>query len=371
MCRIVAPRTRLPAATSLERGAACQAFGANLVEPHIWEGRGPGTIPASGTLDAISDAVASVGGAVAPSVVGVRITRPGPVASPAFGSDTRVSGAGSGVVLTGDGVVLTAAHVVARADRVLVTVAGGDSIGAEVIGLDRATDLALLRIAGGGLAAIEFAQPNCINPGQVVIAIGRPPGFGIALTAGLVSALERSVRSASGEVVENVIQTSAAIGPGTSGGALVDSSGCLVGLITSAAEDSAGAISFAIPSETVGWVTEGLLARGRVARADLGFSGETTSLPEALASSVEVDQSSGVAVRSQPSQSPSARSGIRPGDIIVRLGGEPVRRVGELQRVLSLAAGRGEIEVAAVRGGALLNFRVELAAEADLASRGA
>ncbi len=347
-----------------------ETTGTNPVRDYPLTERGDGRAPPDGPLDAISEAVTRLGNSASPSVVAVRIQRPGPIASPAFGGETRVSSAGSGVVLSENGLIVTAAHVIERADEITVAVSDAAPVDAEVVGKDGATDLAVLRIDATDLSTIDFAGSKAAAPGQMVIAVGRPPGFGIALTTGLVSALERSVRSSSGDLVENVIQTSAAIGPGTSGGALIDSRGRLVGLLTSAAEVSSGAISFAIPAETVEWMTGQLVGHGRVARAELGFSGETVAIPGYRRSLLAIEQASGVAVRSQRPQSPSARAGMEMGDVIVGVSGESVSRLGELQRILCRAADEAELEVQVVREDALLDFRVRPASTTDSSRRG-
>lgn len=319
-------------------------------------------------LEALSKAIQTVGRVVGESVVAVRIERPGPVASPAYRGESVVAGAGSGVVLGSDGLILTAAHVIALADRITVTTASGETHDAKVVGKDEPTDLALLKIAATGLRPIHTASPDSTAPGGVVIAVGRPPGFGIVLTAGVLSAPERTVRNSSGGLVENVLQACAPIGPGTSGGALADARGRLIGINTAAGESSS-ALSFAIPVETVEWVAEELARRGEVTRLNLGFTGETTRVsPEAAAVS-NLASAYGVAVKSIGAESPAARAGLEVGDIVTRICDHPVSRLGELHRLLVKLAGEREIHVEAVRMGQPLEFMLMPQSEQDLSQR--
>lgn len=283
------------------------------------------------TLDQLSNAIRTVGESVGQSTVAVRIQRPGPVASPAYRGDSVIASAGSGIVLSETGLVVTAAHVIALADRVTVTLADGRSTEAEVLGADEPTDLALLRLPLQGLSPIRLASEDDVSPGRIVLAVGRPPGFGIALTVGVISASERSIRNTVGGLLENVIQASVPIGPGTSGGPLADVHGQLVGINTAAAEMAWG-LSFAIPAETVRWVSQALLDFGVVRRVTLGLTGETVRLSPELAA--RHGHATAVAVKGLRSGMPAAQAGVCDGDVLLRIGGEPVPRLGVLHRLL-------------------------------------
>jgi len=196
-------------------------------------------------LSAISDAIERIASAVAESVVAIKIERPGPTHAPGFDTRSRVGSVGSGVIASSNGLIVTAAHVVERADRILVTTPAGDELEAAVIGRNESTDLAILRVDASDLIPIApSTTPK--RPGQLVLAVGRPPMAGYVVTNGIVSAVDRSTKTFSGTPVNDLIQTTAAVEPGVSGGAIVDSRGALLGIITSAT-DATRSISFAVP----------------------------------------------------------------------------------------------------------------------------
>ncbi len=216
---------------------------------------GPATNPATAAdlLDAISDAVETVAQTVARSIVAIRIERPGPLGAPGYPSQSHIASGGSGVVISRDGLIITAAHVVSRAELIMVTspVAGpgGIECSAVVVGRNEADDLALIKIDATGLTPIDLTAAR-VAPGRVVLAVGRPPKIGFVVSNGIVNALGRTTRIRSGNLVDGLIQTSAAVEPGVSGGGLVDAHGRLAGIVTSA-PDSTRAISFAVPAEKV------------------------------------------------------------------------------------------------------------------------
>lgn len=209
-------------------------------------------------LDAVSDAIEAVASTVARSIVAIRIERPGPLGAPGYPSHGRVGSVGSGVVISGDGLIVTAAHVVARAETITVTVYGPEPGDTEqpavVVGSSESDDLALLKIDVTGLTPIDLTPIDLttaqIAPGRIVLAVGRPPKIGFVVTDGIVNVTGRTTRNFSGNLVDGLIQTTAAVEPGVSGGALVDSRGRLAGIVTSA-PDSTRAISFAVPAERV------------------------------------------------------------------------------------------------------------------------
>jgi S1-C subfamily serine protease len=227
-------------------------------------------------LDAYSQAVTRVVGNVGPSIAHVQVSHK------TNGNQERSSrnaeGTGSGVVITPDGYCVTNSHVVEETNTIKITMADGSSYTAGLVGKDSATDLALLRIHGFDLPIANLGDSSTLQVGQLVIAIGNPLGFQNTVTTGVVSALGRSLRSRSGRLIENIIQTDAALNPGNSGGPLVDSKGLVIGINTAIIPGSQG-ICFAIPVNTMRWVVTSILKDGRVIRAYLGISGQNIPLP--------------------------------------------------------------------------------------------
>src|SRR5436309_4696117 len=276
------------------------------------------TDPASALLDAYSQAVIRVVERVAPSVVNVRRGRAG----------------GSGVIVTPDGYTLTNAHVVEGATAVDVTLGSGAEARAPVVGADAATDLAVIRIPGSGLQAAELADRDNLRVGQLVIAIGDPLGFHSTVTTGVVSALGRSLRAGDGRIIENVIQTDAALNPGNSGGPLVDTHAKVIGINTAIIPMAQG-ICFAIPAATAKLVAGILIRDGRVRRAYLGIGGAATPIGRQLATELRIPNASGIRVLEVMAAGPAERAGIRPGDLIVTLDDVPLAPLSALQRVLA------------------------------------
>ncbi len=208
---------------------------------------------AADLLVAISDAVETVAQSVARSIVAIRIERPGPLGAPGYPSQSHVGSVGSGVVISRDGIIVTAAHVVSRAELITATIPVTGSADVEysavVVGRNEADDLALLKINARDLTPIDLTDAR-VAPGRVVLAVGRPPKIGFVISNGIVNVLGRTTRNFSGDLVDGLIQTTASVEPGVSGGALVDGHGRLAGIVTSA-PDSTHAISFAVPAEKV------------------------------------------------------------------------------------------------------------------------
>jgi S1-C subfamily serine protease len=293
--------------------------------------------PASALLDAYSQAVIRVVERVAPSVVNVRRGRSG----------------GSGVIVAPDGYAITNAHVVDGARSVLVTLPGGaEPQPADVVGLDAATDLAVIRISQSGLQAAVLADSDALRVGQLVIAIGDPLGFQSTVTTGVVSALGRSLRATDGRLMENIIQTDAALNPGNSGGPLVDTHAKVVGINTAIIPMAQG-ICFAIPATTARLVAGILIRDGRVRRAYLGIGGAATPIGRHLATRLELSTASGIRVLELTANGPAQRAGIRPGDILVRLDGVDLPTLSALQRALIEERIGRAVEVVYVRLGEL------------------
>jgi S1-C subfamily serine protease len=292
--------------------------------------------PASALLDAYSQAVVRVVERVAPSVINVRRERSG----------------GSGVIVTPDGYALTNAHVVAGAREVGVAMHNGAELRADVVGADPATDLAAIRVQGSGLQAAELADSDALRVGQLVIAIGDPLGFHSTVTTGVVSAIGRSLRANDGRMIENVIQTDAALNPGNSGGPLVDTHAKVVGINTAIIPMAQG-ICFAIPAATARLVAGMLIRDGRVRRAYLGIGGAATPIGRKLASELGIANLAGVRVLEVVAASPAARAGLRAGDLLVSLNGEALPTLSDLQRALGPERIGHAVDLAFIRVGEL------------------
>jgi S1-C subfamily serine protease len=279
-------------------------------------------------LDAYSRVVTEVAERLAPSVANLRVSR-------RF-RGRRVDGGGSGVVITSDGFMLTSAHVVERAETVVASFADGRELETEVVGTDPLSDLAVLRtgetgLDGTRLEPAELGDAGTLRVGQLVVAIGNPHGFGSSVTAGVVSALGRSLPTRRGRVVESVIQTDAALNPGNSGGALADGTGRVVGINTAVAGIGLG---LAVPiNRTTRGIVAALMSEGRVRRAYLGLAGGPRPLPPRLAT--RLARRSAVEVVEVVEGSPAAIAGLRPEDLIVALDGVEVLGVDDIQRLMT------------------------------------
>jgi S1-C subfamily serine protease len=293
---------------------------------------------AEAVLDAYSAAVTTVAERVGPSVVNIALEKDVAAQGPDGQRVYTVPGGGSGVVIAPDGYILSNSHVVHGAKHLEVTLADGRTLPARVIGDDPETDLAIIQTTAGGLPAAQLGDSDRLKPGQLVIAIGNPLGFQATVTAGVVSALGRSLRSSSGRLIENVIQTDAALNPGNSGGPLVDSRGRVVGINTAIIQGAQG-ICFAVPVNTARWVAGLLINEGRVRRAYLGVSAENRPIHVRVAREHGLPSAVAVGVVSVAEGSPAAQAGLAPRDVITHLGDTPLSSVDDLQRFL----GRAEI----------------------------
>ncbi len=227
-------------------------------------------------LDSYSRAVTNVVAKVGPAVVSIRVRKKASDRPRRWPNEGE--GSASGVIIAPDGYVVTNSHVVEGADEIEVSLPDGSDYGAYLVGKDLATDLALVRVTGSGLPIAQLGDSSKLKVGQLVIAIGNPLGFQSTVTAGVVSALGRSLRSRSGRLIENIIQTDAALNPGNSGGPLVDSRGLVVGINTAIIQFAQG-ICFSIPVNTLRWVVTALIREGKVTRGYLGISGQMVPLP--------------------------------------------------------------------------------------------
>lgn len=280
-------------------------------------------------LDAYSRAVTAVVDAVGPAVVGISVGREG---SP--GDGVEPIGSGSGVLLAPDGYVLTNHHVVRDANRIRLTLTDGTRLGAVPVGFDPPNDLALVRANGTGLPYSSLGDSSSLRAGQLVIAIGNPLGFQSTVSTGVVSATGRAMRSLDGRLIENVIQHTAPLNPGNSGGPLVDSRGRVVGINTAIISVAQG-IGFAVPSTMARHVVSQLLTIGKVRRGFLGIAGRRRPLPRRVVRHFNLSRESGVEVVSISPGGPADRGGVLPGDVVVAMNALSVESVDDLHRILS------------------------------------
>jgi S1-C subfamily serine protease len=287
-------------------------------------------------LDAYSNAVITIAERLAPSVANLRVTR------------GRRAGGGSAVVITPDGFLLTSAHVVEGSTRPgRASFVDGRELRFSVVGSDPHSDLAVLRAEADDLVAAELGDAGQLRVGQLVVAIGNPNGFAGSVTAGVVSALGRSLPTGSGRIVDNVIQTDAALNPGNSGGALADGRGRVVGVNTAVAGVGLG---LAVPvNDATRQIVGALMTEGRFRRAYLGIAGGSRPLPPRLAR--RLGRGSGVEVVQVVEGSPAAEAGLRPEDLVVELDGAPVTDVGDIQRLMVVEKIGAPVPVRVLRGG--------------------
>ena len=297
-------------------------------------------------LDAYSKAVVHVVEKVGPAVVGVTVR----------GARGRAGG-GSGVLFTPDGYVLTNAHVVAGAREMRVTLTDGSEHTAILVGSDPPTDLAVIRIEGVHLPHAELGSSASLRVGQLVVAIGNPLGFSNTVSAGVVSALARSMRAQDGRLIDPILQTDVALNPGNSGGPLVDTHARVVGINTMIILGAQG-LSFAVPIDTARWVIGQLMTAGRVRRGFLGLAAQVRPLPKRLARRLELAVETGVEVMQAEPGKPAARGGLLPGDVIVAMDGKPVRNVDEVHRLLDAGSIGRKLPIKAVRGNDLVDMEV-------------
>ncbi len=287
------------------------------------QGPGATSSPDSDALDAYSRIVTDVVEQVGPSVVRIDVSRAG-----------RNAGSGSGVIVSSDGLALTNSHVVQGARVVSLITLEGREMKARVLGDDPDTDLALLRVeADVSLPAARLGDSSKLKRGQIAIAIGNPLGFDATITAGVISALGRSLKSRTGRMIEDVVQTDAALNPGNSGGPLVSSAGEVVGINTAVIMGAQG-ICFAVASNTANFIAGEIARHGRVRRAYIGVSAATTEIPRRIALRLGIGQPSGARLIAVDQAGPAAQAGLLSGDIVLAMGARRVTSVSELVRAL-------------------------------------
>ena len=297
-------------------------------------------------LDAYSRAVTSAVGRVSPAVVKIEIS-----------NGQARGGSGSGFVFTPDGLVLTNSHVVQSADRIRLTFLDGATANAVRIGHDPDTDIAVLRTEHMVTPPATLGNSKDLRVGQLAIAVGNPFGFQFTVTAGVVSALGRSMRGSSGRMMEEIIQTDAALNPGNSGGPLVDSNGCVIGVNTATIMGAQG-LCFAVGIDTAKYVASQILQYGRVRRSWIGIAAQNVPLPRRIVYEYKLPVSTGAMATSIDPKSPAEKAGLRDGDIIVSFAGESVRGVDELQRLLTADGAGMPLPLIVLRGIRLLDLTV-------------
>src|ERR1043165_5012951 len=287
-------------------------------------------------LDAYSRAVVGAAERVSPSVVNIEVKHS--VGTDRQGAGARRSqergGSGSGFVFTPDGFILTNSHVVHNAAKLEVTLNDGNRYQAQLVGDDPHTDLAVIRINAPNLVPVRFGDSQSTRAGQVVIAIGNPYGFQCTVTAGVVSALGRSLRANSGRLIDDIIQTDAALNPGNSGGPLVTSRGEVIGVNTAVILPAQG-ICFAIAINTAKFVAGRLIKDGRIRRSYIGLAGQNVPLPRRVVRFYHLEVEHGILVVQMDENSPARRSGLQEGDVITGFAGQPVAGIDELHKLLT------------------------------------
>jgi S1-C subfamily serine protease len=286
------------------------------------ESQPPDPIPTeSEALDAFSRVVVHVAELLRPAVVNLR------------GERGRDGGSGSGILFTPDGFLLTNNHVVHGARQVRIRLNDGREVGGRVVGADPWTDLAIVQAEGSGLAYAAFGDSEKLRVGQLVVAIGSPFGFESTVTAGVVSAVGRTLRSITGHLVDNVIQTDAALNPGNSGGPLVDSRGQVIGINTAVIRPAQG-ICFAIPINMAKHILPQLLKHGRVVRGYLGVHGRSVPIPKVIARRYDLPQAAGVEIIAVEKGGPADQAGIEEEDIVISLAEKPTATIDDLHKLL-------------------------------------
>jgi S1-C subfamily serine protease len=302
-------------------------------------------------LDAYSQAVIAAAEKVSPAVVNIEVRqRAHPMMRGAHGQQP-MGGSGSGFVFTPDGYIFTNSHVVHGAESISVTLGDGRELAAELVGDDPDTDLAIVRVHGNGtgLATAELGEAGKLRVGQLVVAIGNPYGFQTTVTAGVVSALGRSLRARTGRLIDDLVQTDAALNPGNSGGPLVDWRGRVVGVNTAVILPAQG-LCFAIPVGTVRFVATHLMRWGRVRRSHIGLGGQVVPLHRRVVRYHELEHETGVLVTTLMPDGPAARAGLREGDIIVGFDGHAVGGIDDLHRLLTEERAGVTVELTVLRG---------------------
>jgi len=299
----------------------------------------------AGLLDAYSRTVTQLAEQVGPATAKIEIQK----RSADKPSEGAASGSGSGFVFTPDGYLITNSHVGSGASRIEVTLPGTEPQQARLVGEDPHTDIAVINIPGHDLPSVLFGESRSLKVGSIAVAIGNPFGLSFTVTAGVVSALGRSLRTQTGRLVDDIIQTDAALNPGNSGGPLVGSSGRVIGVNTAMFRPAQG-ICFAIAIDTAKLIALKLMREGAIRRAYLGLGAQTVPIVTRLRRHHDIAQATAAFIVEIVAQSPASRAGLREGDLIIQLGETPIAGVDDLHRVLIENAAQRTADVAVIRG---------------------
>jgi S1-C subfamily serine protease len=318
------------------------------------------TIPPELDLhDAYSRAVIGAVRAVAPAVAQLRVS--GKAQAPGREAGGREgAGTGSGFLFTPDGYMITNSHVAGGAKEIRAVFPDGGEFPAYLVGDDPDTDLALIQIHGGTLPALPFADSSRLSVGQLAIAVGNPLGFECTVTAGVISALGRTLRTQSGRLIDDVLQTDAALNPGNSGGPLVDARGSVIG-VASATIIGAQGLCFAIAANTARFVALEILRHGQVRRSYLGVAGQTVRMPRRIARALLREAETAARVMSVANGSPADAAGLQSGDLLLTLDGLPITGMDHLHRLLTGETIGREVVVSVLRNGKIVNTGARLA----------
>ena len=306
-------------------------------------------------LDAYSQTVTGVVGSVAESVVHVQVQKPG--VDPRTRKPALQPGHGSGFVISSDGYIVTNYHVIEKAQSIRVSFADGRAVNADLRGADPSTDIAVLKIYESNLKALAFADSDKLKPGQIAIAIGNPLGLQHSVTAGVVSALGRTLRATNGRLIDDVIQTDAALNPGNSGGPLVNTHGDVIGVNTAVIASAQG-LCFAVSSNLAAFIAGKLVMQGKIKRSFLGISGQLVNLTPRMVAANKLEKPTGVYVHEIVTNGTANNKNLRIGDIVVNFSGKPVSSVDDLHKLLNEDTVGKTIELGVLRNGRLETIAV-------------
>jgi len=299
-------------------------------------------------LDAYSKTITGVVGSIAESVVHIEVSKK--VVDRRTRQERTADGSGSGFIISSDGFIVTNHHVIENAASIKVSLADGRKVNAELKGSDRSTDIAVLKIYENSLKALSFANSDQLQVGQIAIAIGNPLGLQHTVTAGVVSALGRTLRASDGRLIDDIIQTDASLNPGNSGGPLVNSLGQVIGVNTAMIPTAHG-ICFAVSSNLAAYVSGKLIMQGRVKRAYLGLAGQLVNLTERMIAANRLERKTGVYISEVEADIPVYNSELHRGDIIVGFNNHPIASVDDLHKQLNEQTIGQRVEVQVLRGG--------------------
>lgn len=308
-------------------------------------------------LDAYSQTVVRVAQQVSDTVVHLKVQKKQPQGRQQPTNQQPGAGTGSGFIISTDGFIVTNSHVVNGADHIEASLPDGRSYTARIIGDDPSTDIAVVKIDGNNLATASFGASDRLQVGQIAIAIGNPFGFQYSLTAGVVSALGRTLRSQSGRLIDDVIQTDAALNPGNSGGPLVNSQGQVIGVNTAVILPAQG-LCFAVASNLAEFVVGKLILQGRVRRGYLGISAQAVPLPAKWTDTLQLPTKGGILIQSVEADGPAKNSELRAGDVLIQFEGKPTDSIDDLHKALDETTINRSVNLWVLRDGALKSLAV-------------